>query len=69
MTSAPRRPEPAWTARPGPEVTLRTAAPGEVRTGHNGIQWWFDSERGWQPVVSSGPAPKSQRQPEWEAGV
>ncbi len=66
--SAARRPEPAWTPHSGPEITLLPATPGEVRTGRNGVQWYLDAGRTWQPVVSSSPAPKPQRQPEWEAG-
>jgi hypothetical protein len=62
MTSAPRRPEPAWTPRPGPEITLLPAGPGAVRTARNGVQWHLDPVRGWQPVVH-------KPEPEREAGA
>jgi hypothetical protein len=70
MTNDPaRRPGPAWTAHPGPEVTLTPATPGDVRTGRNGVQWFFDADHEWHPVVTSSPAPERQLQPEREAGA
>ena len=68
MSKDTPRSEPAWTPHPGPEVTLRPAVPGEVRTGRNGVQWYLGPGHSWQPVTSPSPAPKPQRQPEWEAG-
>ena len=61
--------EPAWTPHPGPEITLRPAVSGEVRTGRNGVQWYL-SERGWQPVVHK-PEPEREhgREHEREAGA
>jgi hypothetical protein len=59
MTS---RSEPAWTAHPGPEITLRRADPGQVRTGRDGVQWYLDPVRGWRPVVH-------KPEPEREAGA
>jgi len=71
MTKDAARPrsEPAWTAHPGAMVTLLAANPGEVRTDTNGVQWWFDSERGWQPVVHAHEAARTQRAPQMEAGA
>ena len=58
-----------WKARPGPEVTGTEAAPGEVRTGANGVQWYNDPARGWQPVVVAPPgAAGRQAHAEAEAG-
>jgi hypothetical protein len=57
--------EPAWTAHPGPEVTLRPATPGRVRNGRDGQQWYLDAERGWLPVVHK---PEPERETEREAG-
>lgn len=63
------RSEPAWAPCPGSEITRPPATPGDVRVGRNGVQWYLDAGHTWQPVVSSSPAPKPQRQPEWEAGA
>ena len=58
-----------WKARPGPRVTAGYAEPGEVRTDADGMQWWNDPGRGWQPVVFPRPgAAERQARLEAEAG-
>lgn len=58
-----------WKARPGWLITCTEAEPGEVRTGADGVQWYNDPARGWQPVVFPRPdAAERQARLEAEAG-